>query len=222
MFEGRISRVVDYFGGAAASGAAQAYLVEHRDYTLRAHFHPSDQFQILLGAPGSRFGRRPVGDLAVHYADACTVYGPLQGGDPPLRYFTLRAEPTEVTSFMPESRALLAARRAAPGRSLHADVDLTAGGELRPGESRTVTLLHDDRDGLRVEHVTAGPDTTVHIGPTGRAGAFCYLAAGAVTRGDAGYEPQTLGWQPPGDEGWTASAGPSGAALLVLRYPEKP
>ncbi|MFJ8659368.1 hypothetical protein [Streptomyces sp. NPDC093795] len=124
MFEGRVSRVVDYFGGAASASGPQAYLVEQRNYVLRPHFHPVDQFQILCGAPGSLFGRRPVGELDVHYADAHTVYGPLTGGDPPLRYFTLRAEPTDTTAFMPESRALLPARRT--GRSLHADASARA------------------------------------------------------------------------------------------------
>lgn len=113
MFEGRVSRVVDYFGGAASASGPQAYLVEQRNYVLRPHFHPVDQFQILCGAPGSLFGRRPLGELEVHYADAHTVYGPLTGGDPPLRYFTLRAEPTGTTAFMPESAP--SCRPAAPG-----------------------------------------------------------------------------------------------------------
>ncbi|MER5310637.1 hypothetical protein ABT034_22930 [Streptomyces sp. NPDC002773] len=234
MFEGRVSRVVDYFGGAASASGPQAYLVEQRNYVLRPHFHPVDQFQILCGAPGSLFGRRPVGELDVHYADAHTVYGPLTGGDPPLRYFTLRAEPTDTTAFMPESRALLPARRT--GRSLHADASARAtgrpwaGGEAAPAtegagtpaapaSDGAVTLLDDPRDGLRVSRLTGGPGATVPLPAAGEGGQFLYVAAGSVVSAETSYGPETLGWQPPHAPGAAAQAGPDGVTVLVLRHP---
>ncbi|MCX4745041.1 hypothetical protein OG455_05795 [Kitasatospora sp. NBC_01287] len=213
VFEGRISRIVDYFGGAApVGGGPQAYLVEQHDYVLRPHFHPVDQFQVLLGATGSLFGRRPIGALEVHYADAFTVYGPLAGGSPPLRYFTLRAEPTLTTSFMPESRALLPPHA---GRSLHAGIDLA---RTDDGEA----LLADDRDGLRVGRRSAGPGAELSVPAAGPGGQFLYVAAGAVSvagvEGDHG--PESIGWQAPGDGPAILTAGAEGAELLVLRYPE--
>ncbi|WP_217231932.1 hypothetical protein [Streptomyces anulatus] len=244
MFEGRVSRVVDYFGGAASASGPQAYLVEQRNYVLRPHFHPVDQFQILCGAPGSLFGRRPLGELEVHYADAHTVYGPLTGGDPPLRYFTLRAEPTGTTAFMPESRAFLPARRT--GRSLHADASGPASGRasgsasgradagpaagdrdtaVPDGDRATPvpdgadTLLEDVHDGLRVSRLTGGPGTSLPLPEAGEGGQFLYVAAGGIVEADISYGPETLGWQPPGAPGSAAVAGPDGATVLVLRYP---
>ncbi|MCX4985992.1 hypothetical protein [Streptomyces sp. NBC_00572] len=223
MFEGRVSRVVDYFGGAASASGPQAYLVEQRDYVLRPHFHPVDQFQILCGARGSLFGRRPVGELDVHYADAHTVYGPLTGGDPPLRYFTLRAEPTDATAFMPESRALLPPRRT--GRSLHVDASARAaigpesGDRAAPVTDGGVTLLDDSRDGLRVSRLTCGPGAALPLPEAGEGGQFLYVAAGTVVSADASYGPETLGWQPPRTLGAAVQAGPDGATILVLRHP---
>ncbi|MEU3900092.1 hypothetical protein [Streptomyces sp. NPDC045251] len=223
LFEGRVSRVVDYFGGAASASGPQAYLVEQRDYVLRPHFHPVDQFQVLCGAPGSLFGRRPVGGLDVHYADAYTVYGPLTGGDPPLRYFTLRARPTDTTAFMPESRTLLPARRT--GRSLHADAFAPAafggqaGDRAAPAGDGAVTLLDDPRDGLWAGRLTRGPGAALALPEAAEGGQFLYVAAGGVESEDGVHGPGTLGWQPPRAPAATARAGPDGATVLVLRFP---
>lgn len=204
--DGKISKVVDYFGGAAQFGGAQAYLLEQRNYVTRPHFHPADQFQVLYGAPGAMFGRHPVGDLVVHYADANTVYGPLVSADPPLRYFTLRAEPTNATEYMPESRALLSGRG---GRSLHRELD-----PLSPS-----TLLHDERDGLDVSYLTAAAGTDVDIPAAGPNGQFFFVVTGTIESAGVSYPAESIGWQPPGSPNWAAPAGADGVGVLVLRYP---
>ena len=206
MSEGRVTKVLDYFGGAAPFGGVQAYLVEQRNYVLRAHFHPVDQFQILRGAPGSLLGSAPIGELTVHYADAFTVYGPLIGADPPLRYFTLRAETTTETRFMPESRALLPRRR---GRSLHGDVDLGTAG----------SVLGEYEDGLSVRCLTAEAGTTLTVPECGPNGAFLYVAAGTLESGDQTYPCETLGWQAPDSPAWTGTAGGEAAAVIVMAFP---
>ncbi|MFC9329777.1 hypothetical protein [Kitasatospora sp. NPDC057015] len=217
VFEGRISRVVDYFGGAAPDGGPQAYLVEQRNHVLRPHFHPVDQFQILLGAPGAYFGRRPIDLPVAHYADARTVYGPLTGGDPPLRYFTLRAETTHATEFMPESRALLPAR---PGRSLHREI---APAPVDPAAERAgrTTLLADEHDGLEISCLTAGAGASVELPGAGPSGQFLFVLAGELEYGGAGHPAESIGWQPPGGAGWTGRAASAGTRLLVLRFPAR-
>ncbi|MFE2910966.1 hypothetical protein [Kitasatospora indigofera] len=215
VFEGRIGRVVDYFGGAAPDGGPQAYLVEQRNQVLRPHFHPVDQFQILLGAPGALFGRRPIDHPVAHYADARTVYGPLTGGDPPLRYFTLRAEATQATEFMPESRAKLPDR---PGRSLHREI-APAPADPGAGRAARTTLLADERDGLEISCVTAGAGAPVEVPGAGPAGQFLFVLAGEVEYGGAGHPAESVGWQPPGGAGWTGRATSAGTRLLVLRFP---
>ena len=213
--DGKISKVLDYFGGAAPSDTAQAYLVEVRNYVTRPHFHPVDQFQILYGSPGSLLGRRPIGDLVVHYADAHTVYGPLIGADPPLRYFTLRAEPTTVTAYMPESRALLPGPG---GRNLHSDLDPLPAAP-GPGHVTSSRLLGDERDGLEVSYLAAGPGARITIPGAGPAGQFFFLVAGAIESEAVRCPPESMGWQPPGSPTWEVTAGQDGAGVLVLRYP---
>jgi hypothetical protein len=218
FFEGKISKVVDYFGGAAPFGGAQAYLVEQKNYVLRAHLHPVDQFQILYGAPGSLFARRPIADLVVHYADAYTVYGPLVGADPPLRYFTLRAQHTDATEFMPQARALVPKR---PGRSLHRDLDPSTVDGPAPARSVSSTVLDDQRDGLRVTCVSGGAGAPITVPEAGPAGQFSFVVGGSVESGGASYGPETVGWHPAGSAEWVGTAGSDGAALLVLRFPQR-
>ncbi|TKA00305.1 hypothetical protein [Actinacidiphila oryziradicis] len=217
IFNGRIDKVVDYFGGASPFAGPQAYLVEQRNYVLRPHFHPVDQFQILYGAPGALFGRWPVGGLVAHYADAHTVYGPLTGGDPPLRYFTLRAEPTQATEFMPESRALLPQRA---GRSLHRELG-PAAGDAGPAAAASSTLLEDERDGLWIGCTAGEPGAMISVPEAGPGGQFLFVVAGAVESAGAWYPPESIGWQPCGSGGWAGTAGSDGVRILVLRYPRR-
>ncbi|MBM0274298.1 hypothetical protein [Micromonospora tarensis] len=213
--EGKIRKVVDYFGGAAAAGGAQAYLVEQKNYVTRAHFHPTDQFQILLGAEGSLFGRRPVSALEVHYADAYTVYGPLVGGDPPLRYFTLRATPTDVTEYMPEARER---RRERGGRSLSRRLEPTA--RVALGQAVYSPLLDDDGH-LGIAEINAGADATVSVPASGPVGQFVFVVEGTLRWRDGSYGPESVGWQPAGEPGFTGTAGPAGARLLTLRFRDR-
>jgi hypothetical protein len=218
IFDGRVGRVLHYFGGPSPFPGPQAYLVTQRGYTLRPHFHPSDQFQVLFGAPGSVFGRRPIGDVVVHYADAFTPYGPLIGGDPPLRYFTLRRLPTGVTAHMPESRAAMVGR---PGRSLHRDVPLSSGAGTGPDAhgARRVTLLEDPADGLRAETVHAGAGEVVQVRDTGPGGQFLVPVAGSVETPTESYPVESVGWRPPGRPAGRVTGGDGGLVLLVLTFP---
>lgn len=218
MAQGKL-KIFDYLGGGSQFGGAQAYLVEQTNHTVPPHFHPVDQFQVLFGAPGSFFGRRPVQDLTVHYADAYTVYGPLVGADPPLRYFTLRATPTTVTRFMPESRVLRPPQRGR--RSLHAALDPVPPAGLAAAQTWYQTPLADERDGLRVNYVVAGAGAGVAIPEAGPAGQFLLVVAGSIKPHAAFCPSDSIGWQPPGAQGWSASAGSGGAVVLVLRYPRR-
>lgn len=213
--DGRISKVHDYFGGAGPASGPQAYLIEEKNYITRPHFHPCDQFQILLGAPGSLFGRRQIGELEVHYADSFTVYGPLVSGDPAMRYFTLRAEPTNVIEFMPESRSRLPGKG---GRSLHRNVE-RAPTDPAPGQCVSWSLIDDERDNVRVTAVAAAPAAEITIPAAGPVGQFLFVVEGTFIWGDEPYGPESIGWQPAGDPGGTGLAGSDGATLLTLRYP---
>lgn len=218
VFDGRISRVFDYFGGASPFDGPQAYLIEQKNYVLRPHFHPVDQFQILRGGPGSLFGRHPIGDLVVHYADAYTVYGPLVGEDPPLRYFTLRAEPTTATEYMPESRALLPGHG---GRNLRRDVAAAPTDDLATAPGRSTTLLSGEQDSLDARYVTAGDGARLAVPEAGPSGQFVFVVAGLIEWDGASYPAESVGWQPASSGSWDITAGDDGAGVLILRYPHR-
>ncbi len=150
-----------YFGKfSGRDTTSEAFLVHVQDREVRAHFHPVDQFQILLGAPGSRYQRHELPAFTLHYADAYATYGPMSGEDPPLRFFTLRAEASGFTAYMPEQRDKLAWR----GKRHH-----QAGFDRLPveafpaaGGKRVEQVFGRDDDGFEALAIVAGTSTQIH------------------------------------------------------------
>jgi hypothetical protein len=130
-------RVSDYVSSHATLDSEtgfQAFLIEQFAPELRAHFHESDQFQVIVGGAGT-VGQHRVGAGVIHYSDAYTSYGPIRTVDADgLAYLTLRIRPAVGANFMPESRHKKAAGHSAGGH-FTCDVDLgaveDAGTELR-------------------------------------------------------------------------------------------
>src|ERR1700704_4591078 len=107
----------DYFGKDLAlktSGGSplqtglhspMAYLVEQPpNYTIPAHFHLVDQFQVMVSGTGW-LGKSRIADTLVHYTNAYTTYGPIITEQDAVEYFTLR-NAWDITGAhkMPDSR----------------------------------------------------------------------------------------------------------------------
>ena len=154
----------------------------------------------------------------VHYVDAYVPYGPLIGADPPLRFFTLHAEPTKESWRMPQDRDHLAYRGR---RKLHAvPAGQTSTSSLPEGESIFETIFDRHDDGLESFMVSAGPNAMIELPPTVQSsGQFVFVAGGIVGSRQCVYEAETLGWQPPNDEAELLCAGPSGSRIVVMRFP---
>src|SRR5882672_9375817 len=68
-----------------------AFLVEYDpDRHSNAHYHPLDQFQILVQGKGT-FGRHDISPYSVHFSRAFTPYGPLHSAKEGWAFLTLRS-----------------------------------------------------------------------------------------------------------------------------------
>jgi hypothetical protein len=66
-----------YFFRSPDDNIPDAFLVQYTPGgTSKAHYHPVDQFQLLVGGEGT-FGRHPISTYSLHYSRAYTAYGPL-------------------------------------------------------------------------------------------------------------------------------------------------
>lgn len=217
--DGSERKTIDFFGrDSGRDNGAEAFVVELRNRTLGAHVHPVDQFQILLGERGSRIQRRPVPPLMVHYADAYATYGPLIGADPPLRFYTLRAEPTSVTSFVLDDRDKLLCRGQ---RSIHVDVNLSrAMGVYGSSGVRLRHIIPEDGDGLSAMRLVAEPHSPIVL-PSAytTSGQFVYVSVGAIRCRGIEYASESLGWMEAGAEPEHVVAGDEGTDCLILRLP---
>lgn len=217
--EGEARTWSEYFGRATGRGdSPQGFVVPLHNRFLGAHFHPVDQFQILLGVPGATYQREPVAPMMVHYADAYVTYGPLIGEDAPLRFYTLRALMTEQVLYMPDERKKLLWRGK---RNRHVDFDhLTPGEFPGVGEVSVDTIWEREDDGLEGLAVTAGPRATIVIpGTSGTNGQYVFVADGSLARDGRSFPIESLGWQGPEEDGTEVTAGDGGVRLFVLRFP---
>src|ERR1700738_3467863 len=89
------ARVVGCLDAPPAEDNLQVYVLEHPGEGLVSgpHFHPVDQYQVFVHG-GGHLGKRAIGEITVHYADAYTPYGPMVAGDQGMSVYTIRATPT--------------------------------------------------------------------------------------------------------------------------------
>ena len=216
---GEDSTWTEYFGKAAGTGVSpHGFIVTLRNRLLGAHFHTVDQFQILLGAPGALYQKNPVPTMIVQYADAFVPYGPLYGEDPPMRFYTLRAEFTGEVLFMPKERERLRWRGR---RNRHKDFEHLEPSEIpAAGVTRVEPIFERDEDGLEALSIVAGPGAVLTVPGTAETnGQFVFVADGSVDFDGKKCGFETLGWQGRDEEATEMVAGPEGARLFVMRFP---
>jgi hypothetical protein len=207
----------DYFGDDAHS--PQAFLVERlpAQRTVRAHFHPVDQFQIFFPAPGVWYKRGAIQHLTVHYADAFVTYGPFGSNDFPMSFFTLRCEATGQTSYMPE--ALDDLPRVKP-RGRNIEVHIPSSASVPCGASKDA-LIPGTEDGLAVHLLTLGPELPVDtsISPLSP-GQYYYILEGSLRSSRREYPDRSLGWRAQErDFRDTLVSGALGCRVKVMQFP---
>jgi len=200
-----------------------AFLVEQdADVTVQAHFHQSDQFQVIVGG-SAMLGRHPVRDLAVHFAGACSPYGPIRAAERGLDYFTLRNGWDPGARYMPAARGDLRALRRGPHRETVAPPQtvLDPAALARCDASACDVLIAPAPDGLAAWRYRVPPRASI-TGPPPQSsrGQMWLVVGGALTRPDAPTLPaRSCLFVFPTDPALAVTAGPGGAELLCLQYP---
>lgn len=207
--------------GPGESRPPQAFLVEQEpDTTAAPHFHFVDQFQVFIEG-GGRLGAHPVQPVAVHFAAACTGYGPIVPGETGLSYFTLRASAdTTGAQYLPASRSKLKKLpkqhvTTGPIIPLHAD-------ELRVLSDAKSITVHESENGLAIRHVQSPPGGQIKASTLlsdAAVGVSVLVLEGSISAGGQRLDRWSALYLNAGEEAQTFSTGPSGAEVLVLQYP---
>jgi hypothetical protein len=190
--------------------------------TIKAHFHPVQQFQIAVGGDG-RIGREQWRPGDVHYSDPYTAYGPISGSEAGLRFITLRKEYDFGAYYMPESRHVraeqLAAGRTAQQRSVTvATLDIAAG----PRPSPQWRTCREHEDGMIIK--AAAPTETEPAPPesVSGSGAFMVVVTGCIRAAEATLEHGSIAFVPAGESTpalvAVPGAGPANVCLLQFPY----
>ena len=179
-----------------------------------AHFHMQDQFQVFVHGPGSRVGRDPVEPYTVHYADACSPYGPIVCGPEGVAFFVFRLQRDPGAFVMPESRALMKKK---PGRNIAAsmpadDVTIPAGG--------IQALIGPHEDGLAIYRLAAPPHGRVTApDPRSGGGQYVFLTSGSVQQSGEALPVRSCLFASPDDAALEIVAGGEGFNALLLQFP---
>lgn len=195
-----------------------AFLVEQDPgSTANAHYHQSDQFQVVVGGHGT-LGLHAVAPVTVHFTGAYTAYGPIRAGAEGVSYFTLRNGFDPGARFMtrPENRAAL---RSLPERRHREAV----AGPL-PGDAGAPveTLLGPAPDGMAAWRYRLSPGAAL-TGPDpadGR-GQYWLVVSGTLCRDGETLPPLSCAFVAPDEAAFGATAGPDGLDVLAMQFPRR-
>lgn len=215
--EGGVGARRSYIGepGSMVEGP-QAFLVE-RPYPnprVAPHFHDIDQFQVIVAGDG-RMGKKEVKPITFQYADAFTPYGPIVGRDDGISFFTLRAVASGGYFPMPGSKQLMPGRA---GRNIAGVFDIDRE-PLPAGQVVREPLMEPEADGIFAEGLRLGAGAVAE-GLVANSGCQFYLVcAGALDQDGKTLPPNSLIHLEPEEATPELHAGPDGACVLALRFP---
>jgi hypothetical protein len=205
---------------AAAAGEPMAYLVEQAPGdTVDAHFHQVDQFQVFLGGSG-RIGTHALHGVTVHYAAACSPYGPIVAGPDGVSYLTLRCDWDPGAQWMPGAAAALR------GMKTRRHATFTSPPLQRCDDLSAVTgvaarvVMPSEHGGAGAWLVQAGPKSTVCIDAAGSS-SFCVVLAGSLCLGDEEFGSRSCLFLQAG-ESLSATAGAAGVELVRVQFAGTP
>ncbi len=209
-----------YFGAPMEMAPGpQAFLAQSKTprYTIDAHFHDVNQFQLFVEGFG-RLGKRPASPITFHYADAYTPYGPIVAGEEGISFFTLRPRASGGYFGMPGSRDKMPGKAGRNIARSFAPIE-PEGSEQKEPVLRE-TLIEPEPDGLLALRLRlrAGVEAT-GIDPAGGGGQYYLVAAGSLVRDGQELPRFSLLFVEPGEIAPVLHPGPHGADLLVLQFP---
>lgn len=192
-----------------------AFLVEQDpDMLVGAHFHRSDQFQVMVQG-GGRLGTHDTGPVAVHFAGAFTAYGPIRSGPEGLHYFTLRNGWDPGARYMPGARADL------PRPRRHREALGRLSASAAPTAAREV-ILGPEPDGLAAWRWRLGDGARLD-GPDPQAGRgqFWLVLGGTLEREGEAFGVHSCVFVQPDECALTAAAGAGGLDVLAMQFPHR-
>jgi hypothetical protein len=204
-----------------------AFLVEKEaGAVVQPHFHQADQYQVIVQGSG-RLGIHAVASVAVHYTDAYSAYGPIVAAEEGVAWFTLRNAWDPGARYMPAHRQQL---REARAKYQHREATCGPLPPLSHADRSALTdstgwaVIQPTPDGLGTWRYTVPARASI-IGPdpaTG-GGQFWLVSAGSAQVGDGALLPvQSCVFVAPTDAPPELCAGPEGADLLCLQFPQRP
>jgi hypothetical protein len=197
-----------------------AFMVEEEPgATLNAHFHEADQFQLFVTGDG-RLGRYPIAPFAVHYADAFTPYGPIHAGPEGLSYLTLRNAWDNGPQYMPQSAAALKASRG-PGQQTPLVRFPGVDSPLQAGEAAVTEVIAPTERGLAAWLRRARAGERWQASPPAGGGQVWVVARGELKAADHSFDALSCLFMGPSEVGPDMVAGPDGADVIVLQFPER-
>ncbi len=198
-----------------------AFLVEQDPgVTVAAHFHQSDQFQVVTAGHG-RLGAHEVGPISVHFSAAFSAYGPIRASGEGLDYFTLRNGWDLGARYMPGARAEL------PRPRRHRDAVAGPMAVCEPASlvratPRSDPVLEPQTDGLGAwRYRLPKGEPVASDDPRNGGGQFWVVLAGSLVHAGKVFGAQSCLFVSPDEPGIAAVAGDGGSDLLALRFPRR-
>ncbi len=202
----------------------QGYTVrqEHQNIT-QAHYHQTEQWQVIVRGTG-KLGRANVAPVALHFTDPYTAYGPIVPEQEGLTYFTLRAR-SDPGACMLAAPGVKEAIRPSKRRFI-----LKGANDLRIGtpevmrarkETALDAIVEPHADGLAAWMLRLPPGApATWPAECGGAGRHIMVAAGSLMHEGKPLPYESLAFAFAGEGGPDAHAGPDGAEVLVMQYPQ--
>ena len=200
---------------------AQAWLLECTPQRLlRAHYHGTDQFQVIIDGEGT-MGKHKLTPHLVHFSRAHTPYGPIIWSEKGLGLLTIRPRKDTLVGpqFMPDSREKLAS---IPNRRpMQISTHVTYPEVDQAGGLTQLDSIRDD-NGLAVFTGKLKPGASLTCPSAANTdGQFILVMGGSLTYQDKSYHAFSIAYVTPDENAFVLRAGDQGVEVAVLNFPAR-
>lgn len=184
-----------------------------------AHFHQVDQFQLVQTCPGGRFGQMQVDEQPLlHFAAACSAYGPLAAGTQPLRFYTLRNGYDDGIKFVPQERPEAYRRPGRKAKSAHGRVPHRASTAV--SKMLEVPVIPQENSGLFATYLQVpNGQPCAQFDPRMSRGQYWLVMGGSCEFNDKEAREGDVAFVAPEDAPLKVRAGPDGVSVLLMQFP---